>query len=87
MSKVEIYTQPFCGYCHRAVRLLKQKGVPFEEIDVMAHPVRRREMVARADGRSTTPQVFIDGKGIGGCDEMLALDAAGKLDPLLGLQP
>ena len=85
MPKVEIYTQPFCGYCSRAVRLLEQKGVPFEEIDVMAAPARRREMISRADGRTTTPQIFIDGKGIGGCDEMMALNAAGQLDPLLGL--
>ena len=85
MPKVEIYTQPFCGYCSRAVRLLEQKGVSFEEIDVMLHPARRREMIARAEGRTTTPQVFIDGRPIGGCDDLLALDQAGKLDPLLGI--
>ena len=85
MPKVEIYTQPFCGYCSRAVRLLDRKGVAYEEIDVMAAPARRSEMIRRADGRTTTPQIFIDGQGIGGCDEMMALDAAGRLDPLLGL--
>jgi glutaredoxin 3 len=86
MAKVEIYTSPFCPYCHRAKRLLTQKGVDFEEIDVMVNPGRRPEMEQRAEGRTTVPQIFIDGRGIGGCDDMYALDARGALDPLLGLR-
>ncbi|HYE51754.1 MAG TPA: glutaredoxin 3 [Azospirillaceae bacterium] len=84
MAKVEIYTSPFCPYCHRAKRLLDDKGVAYEEIDVMANPRRRPEMVERAGGRTTVPQVFIDGRALGGCDDIHALDRAGKLDPLLG---
>ena len=83
MPTIEIYTMPFCPYCVRAKRLLRQKGVAFEEINVMMAPGRRREMVERAGGRSTVPQIFIDGRGIGGCDELMALDRAGELDPLL----
>jgi glutaredoxin 3 len=84
MPKIEIYTQAFCGYCHRAKRILDQKGVAYEEFDVMMEPTRRREMIQRAEGRSTTPQVFIDGKPIGGCDDLTALAASGELDRLLG---
>jgi len=84
MPKIEIYTQPFCGYCYRAKSLLDDKGVAYEEIDVMMNPSRKREMIARADGRTSTPQIFIDDKGIGGCDEMIALDRTGELDRLLG---
>jgi len=83
MSKVEIYTSPFCGYCFRAKRLLDSKGVAFEEYDVMMDGGKKGEMVKRAGGRSTVPQIFIDDRHIGGCDELYALDAAGKLDPLL----
>jgi glutaredoxin 3 len=83
MPKVEIYTQPFCGYCSRAKRLLDDKGVAYEEIDVMMHPSRKREMAQRAEGRTSTPQIFIDGKGIGGSDEMAALNRTGELDKLL----
>jgi glutaredoxin 3 len=83
MAKVEIYTSPFCGYCFRAKRLLDSKGVSFEEFDVMMDQAKREEMVERAGGRSTVPQIFIDGRHIGGCDELHALDKAGKLDPLL----
>jgi glutaredoxin 3 len=85
MPKIEIYTQPFCGYCYRAKKLLDDKGVAYEEIDVMEQPSRRGEMVERTGGRTTTPQIFIDGMGIGGSDEMAALNHAGKLDKLLGL--
>jgi glutaredoxin 3 len=84
MTKIEIYTQPFCGYCYRAKKLLDDKGVGYEEIDVMEQPARRAEMVERAGGRSSTPQIFIDGKAIGGCDDMLALNRSGELDALLG---
>jgi glutaredoxin 3 len=87
MPKIEIYTQPFCGYCYRAKKLLDDKGVAYEEIDVMEHPGRRGEMVERADGRTSTPQIFIDGKAIGGCDDMVALNRAGQLDALLGQNP
>ena len=83
MAQVEIYTMPWCGYCHRAKRLLNERGAAFSEVDVGAEPERRPEMVARAGGRSTVPQSFIDGRHIGGCDELYALDAAGKLTPLL----
>lgn len=85
MAHVEIYTSPFCPYCARAKRLLDGKGVSYEEIDVYQHPNRRDEMVERAGGRTTVPQVFIDGQSLGGCDDIHALDHQGKLDPLLGL--
>jgi glutaredoxin 3 len=87
MPKIEIYTQPFCGYCSRAKKLLDGKGVDYEEIDVMMHPSRRREMVERADGRTSTPQIFIDGKGVGGSDDIAAMNREGELDMLLGLSP
>lgn len=83
MAKVEIYTSPFCGFCFRAKRLLDAKGVAFEEYDVIMNGRLKGEMIDRAGGRSTVPQIFIDDKHIGGCDELHALDAAGKLDPLL----
>lgn len=83
MPTVEIYTSPFCGYCHAAKRLLKQKGVSFSEIDVMANPDRKPEMIRRANGGRTVPQIFIGGRHVGGCDDLHALDRAGKLDPLL----
>jgi glutaredoxin 3 len=84
MAKVEIYTAPLCPYCWRAKRLLAQKGVAFEEIDVWAEPGRRPEMVARADGRTSVPQIFIDGRGVGGSDDLHELDRTGQLDRLLG---
>lgn len=83
MAEVVIYSSPFCSYCHRAKRLLDEKGVAYEEIDVMQQPQRRVEMVERSGGRSTVPQIFIGGKGIGGCDELYALNGSGELDPLL----
>ncbi len=82
MSKVTIYTRPFCGYCARAVALLEQKGADFEEIEAGMDPNLRREMMDRS-GRTTFPQIFIGEQHIGGCDDMLALDRAGKLDPML----
>jgi glutaredoxin 3 len=82
-AKVEIYSSPWCGYCYRAKQLLEGKGVSFTEIDVMEQPVRRDEMVTRAGGRTTVPQIFINGKWVGGSDDLYALDKAGKLDPLL----
>lgn len=83
MAQVVIYTRPFCGYCSRAVALLNEKGADFEEIEAGMDPKLRQEMMDRS-GRTTFPQIFIDGKHIGGCDDMLALDRAGKLDDLIG---
>lgn len=85
MPHVEIYTSPFCGYCHRAKALLTKKGVSFTEYDVMMAPKKRMEMEKRAPGSSTVPQIFIDDKSIGGCDDLHDLDADGELDGLLGL--
>ncbi|TNC74276.1 glutaredoxin 3 [Rubellimicrobium roseum] len=83
MANIEIYTSPTCGYCHAAKRLLAQKGVSYTEVDVVRDPSRRPEMVSRAGGRRTVPQIFIDGDHVGGCDDLYALEEAGKLDPLL----
>ncbi len=80
---VEIYSSPLCGFCHAAKRLLSQKGANFTEIDVLSDPDRKPEMIERADGKRTVPQIFIDGTHVGGCDELYALDRAGKLDALL----
>ena len=84
MAKVEIYTKFLCPYCWRAKSLLEAKGVEFEEIDVTMNGGRKSEMIDRAHGRMTVPQIFIDGRHVGGSDDLAALDAAGKLDPLLG---
>jgi len=86
MAKVELYSTWWCGYCARARALLQKKGVVFDDIDVEADTSRRDEMVKRAGGRTTVPQIFIDGAHIGGSDDLVALDRAGKLDALLGLQ-
>ena len=83
MQSVEIYTTPTCGYCQAAKRLLRQKGVSFAEIDVVREPDKRPEMERRAGGRRTVPQIFIGGAHVGGCDELYALDGAGRLDPML----
>jgi glutaredoxin 3 len=83
MKPVEIYTTPFCGYCHMAKRLLSQKGIPFAEIDVSRDPSLRATMMQRAHGRRTVPQIFVGETHIGGCDDLYALERAGKLDPLL----
>lgn len=83
MAKVEIYTKVFCPYCSRALALLRAKGVEFEETDITMDPNKRAEMIGRASGRTTVPQVFIDGQHIGGSDDLAALDAKGGLDPLL----
>lgn len=86
MADVEIYSSPVCGYCFRAKRLLDSKGVAYDEIDVMANPGRRPEMIARAGGGASVPQIFIDGRHIGGSDELMALESAGELDPLLAAE-
>lgn len=83
MQQIEIYTSPLCGFCHAAKRLLSQKGVTFTEIDVLANPDRKPEMIQRANGGRTVPQIFIGDTHVGGCDDLYALDRAGKLDPLL----
>lgn len=85
MAEVVIYTTPFCPYCARAKSLLDRKGVTYEEIDLYMHPGRKPEMIERSGGRTTVPQVFIDGQAMGGSDDIHALDRDGKLDPLLGL--
>jgi len=82
MSTVTIYTKPFCPYCTRAVGLLTKKGVNFKEVEAGMDPALRQEMMQKS-GRSTYPQIFIGDKHVGGCDDLYALDAAGKLDPLL----
>lgn len=83
---IEIYATQTCPYCHRAKALLRDKGVAFDEIDVGAQPERRAEMMQRAGGRRTVPQIFIDGQHVGGSDDLRALDDAGKLDPMLSGQ-
>jgi glutaredoxin 3 len=83
MAKIELYSGFLCGYCFAAKRLLKRKGVEFEEIKVGFRTALRAVMMKRANRRHTVPQIFIDGIHIGGCDELQALDAAGKLDAVL----
>jgi glutaredoxin 3 len=84
MTSIEIYTKHYCPYCHWAKELLSRKGVSFREIDVTGNQERRQEMIERADGRTTLPQIFIGSTHVGGCDDLFALEEAGKLDPLLG---
>jgi glutaredoxin 3 len=83
VKPVEIYTTPTCPYCHAAKRLLTKKGVAYTEIDVSRDPALRSKMTARAGGSHTVPQIFIGGTHVGGCDDIHALDHAGKLDPML----
>jgi glutaredoxin 3 len=83
MAKIEIYTTQLCGFCYRAKRLLQERGLAFTEIDVMMDPVRRQEMIERAGGRRTVPQIFINGKAVGGYEDLYALDEAGRLMPML----
>jgi glutaredoxin 3 len=85
MPEIEIYTQAWCPYCERAVHLLTKKGVAFREIDAPGGSAARAQARERSGGRTSAPQIFIDGQHIGGCDDLMALDRAGKLDPLLGL--
>jgi glutaredoxin 3 len=84
MAEVELYTTPFCPYCVRARALLERKGVAYTEVDIIGEPARRAEMVRRAGGRASVPQIFIGGEHIGGSDELLALDRNGALDAKLG---
>lgn len=83
MAKVEVYTTSYCPYCIRAKSLLKSKGVAFEEIDVSEDAALREKMIEMSGGRRTLPEIFINGKIIGGYDELRALEAEGELDPLL----
>jgi glutaredoxin 3 len=83
MKPVEIYTSPLCGFCHAAKRLLTQKGVTFSEVDVLADPDRKPEMIQRANGGRTVPQIFVGETHVGGCDDLFALERSGKLDGLL----
>ena len=83
MAKVEIYTKMFCGFCIRAKRLLDIKKVPYQEYPVDMGGEKKAEMVQRAGGRMTVPQIFVDGRHLGGCDELMALEQEGKLDELL----
>lgn len=83
MASVIIYTRQFCGYCSAAKALLANKGVDFIEHDATGKPELRAEMIEKARGRSTFPQIFINGQHVGGCDDIHALDRAGKLDPML----
>jgi glutaredoxin 3 len=83
MAKVEIYTTPFCPYCSRAKTLLGRKGVNFTEYDAPHGSEERSQAISRSGGRTTVPQIFINGDAVGGCDDLFALDRAGKLDELL----
>lgn len=83
MALVEVYARPMCGFCSRAKKLLDQKGVAVAEYDIWAEPGRKEEMVQRAGGRTTVPQIFIGDAHIGGCDELMTLEREGKLDALL----
>ncbi|MCO5145609.1 MAG: glutaredoxin 3 [Aquamicrobium sp.] len=83
MTEVTIYTRALCGYCSAAKRLLDSKGVAYDERDATFSPDLRQEMMARANGRSTFPQIFIGDTHVGGCDDLHALERAGKLDALL----
>ena len=83
MAEVTIYTRQFCGYCSAAKRLLDGKGVAYVEHDATFEPDLRREMMQRANGRSTFPQIFIGESHVGGCDDLFELDRAGRLDQML----
>lgn len=85
MAEIEIYTTPFCPFCSRAKQLLKSKNVNFKEIDVMMSSSKRRKMSEMAGGATSVPQIFVDGKHIGDCDGIHAMDARGELDPALGI--
>jgi glutaredoxin 3 len=87
MALVEVYSSAWCPYCYAAKRLLSSKGVAFEEIDVNSDVRMRAQMIQRAAGRRTVPQIFIDGQHVGGFDDLSALERAGKLDRILGVSP
>lgn len=83
MADIEIFTSPFCPFCHRAKALLKKKGVAFTEVDVMMNAAKMAEMVEKSGGRQTVPQIFVDGQHVGDCTEIHQMDAEGKLDGAL----
>ncbi|HEV2078307.1 MAG TPA: glutaredoxin 3 [Allosphingosinicella sp.] len=83
MAQVEIYTKGTCPYCARARRLLEDKGASYDEYEISNDPDKRAEMIQRANGRSTVPQIFIDGKHVGGSDDLAELERRGQLDPML----
>ncbi len=83
MARVEIYTKFGCPYCARAKQLLEQKGVDYEEFEINSVPGKRDEMLGRSNGRTTVPQIFIDGRHVGGSDDLATLERQGQLDPLL----
>lgn len=85
MAKIEIFTSDFCGYCARAKALLDRKGVAYEEIHAPNGSEARRQAIARSGGRTSVPQIFIDGQAVGGSDDLHALDRAGRLDAMLGV--
>jgi glutaredoxin 3 len=83
MTSVTLYTKAFCPYCARAKQLLSEKGVAFEEHDITMGGPKRTEMLERANGRTTVPQIFVGDRHIGGCDDLIALERSGQLDPML----
>ena len=83
MKAIEIYTSPLCGFCHAAKRLLNDKGASFSEVNVLTNPGRKPEMIKRAGGGRTVPQIFIGDMHVGGCDDLFELERTGKLDALL----
>lgn len=86
MPRIEVYSKAFCPYCTRAKQLLAAKGVEYEEYDITMGGPRRAEMIQRANGRTTVPQIFIDGRHIGGSDDLHVLERTGRLEPLLKAQ-
>ena len=86
MANIEIYTSPFCGFCYQAKSLLNDKGVDYIEVDIISQPKRHSEMIERAGGLQTVPQIFIDNQHIGGCDELYELEAKDKLDSILNVK-
>ena len=86
MANIEIYTSPFCGFCYQAKSLLNDKGVDYIEVDIISQPKRHSEMIERAGGLQTVPQIFIDNQHIGGCDELYELEAKDKLDSILDVK-
>ena len=83
MANIEIYTSPFCGFCYRAKSLLNDKGVDYIEIDIISHPKRYSEMIRRAGCLQTVPQIFVDNRHIGGCDDLYELEVKDKLNSIL----
>jgi glutaredoxin 3 len=84
MKNIEIYTKDYCSFCHRAKRLLQSRNLVFTEHDLTRDPAKEQEMRQRS-GRSTVPEIFVDDRLIGGCDDLFALDVAGKLEETFGL--